>query len=372
MVKVKKGKTKRSAPTNSAPESSKVTDVPAIIDKAHVLLAQSNFELAIKFLERALSLEPGNLEARELLGVAELEGGDVDNGRQHLLQLFPPHTSEAPTSPSPYLYLAQTAGDPQEALGYYTTAVAMVENALGKGKGRAEEGPEEEELRKMAVTALVAMIEIWMSDLCFEAAASDNCDALIARAMEIAPGDLEALMTLASIRMSQSKFDEAKDTVLRIYADLEGRDPSSGTIAPPHTSEAPTSPSPYLYLAQTAGDPQEALGYYTTAVAMVENALGKGKGRAEEGPEEEELRKMAVTALVAMIEIWMSDLCFEAAASDNCDALIARAMEIAPGDLEALMTLASIRMSQSKFDEAKDTVLRIYADLEGRDPCEFT
>lgn len=194
-----------------------------------MLLAQSNFELAIKFLERALSLEPGNLEARELLGVAELEGGDVDNGRQHLLQLFPPHTSEAPTSPSPYLYLAQTAGDPQEALGYYTTAVAMVENALGKGKGRAEEGPEEEELRKMAVTALVAMIEIWMSDLCFEAAASDNCDALIARAMEIAPGDLEALMTLASIRMSQSKFDEAKDTVLRIYADLEGRDPCEFT-----------------------------------------------------------------------------------------------------------------------------------------------
>lgn len=104
---------------------------------------------------------------------------------------------------------------------------------------------------------------------------------------------------------------------------------------------------------------------------MVENALGKGKGRAEEGPQEEELRKMAVTALVAMIEIWMSDLCFEAAASDNCDALIARAMEIAPGDLEALMTLASIRMSQSKFDEAKATVLRIYADLEGRDPCEL-
>lgn len=33
MVKVKKGKTKRSAPSKSAPESSKVTDVPAIIGK---------------------------------------------------------------------------------------------------------------------------------------------------------------------------------------------------------------------------------------------------------------------------------------------------------------------------------------------------
>ena len=38
-----------------------------------------------------------------------------------------------------------------------------------KGKGRAAaavgEGEEEEDERKMAVTALIAMIEIWMSDL---------------------------------------------------------------------------------------------------------------------------------------------------------------------------------------------------------------
>lgn len=40
----------------------------------------------------------------------------------------------------------------------------MVENALGNGKARAGE-LDEDELRKMAVTALVAMIEIWMSDL---------------------------------------------------------------------------------------------------------------------------------------------------------------------------------------------------------------
>lgn len=50
--------------------------------KAHTLLAQSNHELAIRFLDRALEVESGNLEARELLGIAELEGGDPDVGRQ--------------------------------------------------------------------------------------------------------------------------------------------------------------------------------------------------------------------------------------------------------------------------------------------------
>ena len=53
----------------------------AFSDKAHTLLAQSDFPLAIKFLTRALSQDPNHLEARELLGVAELEGGDPEAGR---------------------------------------------------------------------------------------------------------------------------------------------------------------------------------------------------------------------------------------------------------------------------------------------------
>ncbi len=68
------------------------------------------------------------------------------------------------------------AHDPHEALGYYATAAAMIEkellNSSGglKGKERQQDGVEEDsqsidEAKTMAVTALVAMIEIWMSDL---------------------------------------------------------------------------------------------------------------------------------------------------------------------------------------------------------------
>jgi tetratricopeptide (TPR) repeat protein len=54
----------------------------SLIDKAHTLLAQSNFDLAIQFLNRALEIDPENLEARELVGVGELEGGDAEVGRE--------------------------------------------------------------------------------------------------------------------------------------------------------------------------------------------------------------------------------------------------------------------------------------------------
>jgi hypothetical protein len=100
----------------------------------------------------------------------------------------------------------------------------------------------------------------------------------------------------------------------------------------------------------------------------------------------EELMKECITALVAMIEIWMSDLwsvpsprlsgccchedhpthcyrshhrSFEPQASSECDTLIARALSIDPNDIDALLTLSSIRMSQSKADEAKQVILQV-------------
>lgn len=84
--------------------------------------------------------------------------------------MLPPHTTEAPEDPAIYLYLAQSAEAPEEALGYYTTAVAILEKALkdrdAKGKSKVVgEGEVDSEERSQATTALVAMIEIWMSDL---------------------------------------------------------------------------------------------------------------------------------------------------------------------------------------------------------------
>lgn len=220
---VAKSKTRKSLPhTTKAPAAGPSTqpDVPALIERAHILLAQSNHELAAQFLTRALYVDPANLEARELLGIAHLEAGDPAEGRHHLLQLFPPHTADPPASPSPYLYLAQSAEDPHEALGYYSTSAAMIEKQLKAGAA-GEEG----EMVDMAVRALVAMIEIWMSDLCFDDAAETNCDSLVARALAISPKDPEVRLALASIRMSQQRTEEAKRAVTELYEEIKDKEP---------------------------------------------------------------------------------------------------------------------------------------------------
>jgi thioredoxin-like negative regulator of GroEL len=61
----------------------------------------------------------------------------------------------------------------------------------------------------------------------------------------------------------------------------------------------------------------------------------------------------------------------EEAAEANCDALIARALSIAPDNPEARLSLASIRMSQQRFEEAKEVIVKLYQDIEGLDSCRY-
>lgn len=49
--------------------------------KAHTLLAQQDYELASRFLARILTQDPNNIETRELLGVCDLELGNVQEAR---------------------------------------------------------------------------------------------------------------------------------------------------------------------------------------------------------------------------------------------------------------------------------------------------
>lgn len=58
-------------------------------------------------------------------------------------------------------------------------------------------------------------------------------------------------------------------------------------------------------------------------------------------------------------------------AETNCDALIARAIGVAPADTEVQLTLASIRMSQSRFEEAKEVVRGVYERIADLDACEL-
>jgi len=73
----------KSTTTESSSSSSTTTpSVPALIGKAQSIIEQCDYELANQFIQRILQRSPKNIEAREMLGVVQLELGQVREARK--------------------------------------------------------------------------------------------------------------------------------------------------------------------------------------------------------------------------------------------------------------------------------------------------
>jgi len=121
----------------------------------------------------------------------------------------------SPPPPSAHLYLAQLSADPHTALQHYQAAIDILQTQL-KGKApspiQEDEREGEDEAKSNIVRAYIGMVELWMDpeyDLCFDPSASSTCDSLLSTALQIDPHNLEALQSLASVRLSQEKPEEA-------------------------------------------------------------------------------------------------------------------------------------------------------------------
>ncbi|KZT51999.1 TPR-like protein [Calocera cornea HHB12733] len=201
--------------------------IEALVDKAQELVVQGDYDLARQFVDRVLERDGENVEARELKGVVEMENGDVDKAKEIFLSLVPPSTTAPkPAPPSAHLYLAQlfSDDDPRTALKHYETAVLALVAKLGaKGKERSDKTAqmleeEEDETRKMVVRACCSMVDIWMTDLCFEPEAESSCEEILRQALETDPNNTEALLSFASVRMSQQRPDDAEQCVRKVWS----------------------------------------------------------------------------------------------------------------------------------------------------------
>ena len=78
---------KTSAQSLSAP-STTTPSIPALISKAQSIIEQCDYDLANQFIQRILQRSPNNVEAREMLGVVQLETGLVQEARKVSPSLF--------------------------------------------------------------------------------------------------------------------------------------------------------------------------------------------------------------------------------------------------------------------------------------------
>lgn len=62
----------------SAEERKTAPSIPSLLEKAQSLIVQCDYELAKRFVQRVLEREPNHSQGKEMLGVLQLETGDID------------------------------------------------------------------------------------------------------------------------------------------------------------------------------------------------------------------------------------------------------------------------------------------------------
>ncbi|KAJ4477172.1 hypothetical protein J3R30DRAFT_3657685 [Lentinula aciculospora] len=216
-TKTKKQARSKFTESSSVHSTSAGPSVPALFEKAQSLIVQCDYELAARFIQRILNQQPSNAEAKEMLGVVKLEMGDIDSAKQIFSSLLPPNPdAPSPPPPSAHLYLAQISDEePRLALQHYQAAVELLSAQLKANERAGSNGvnDDEIELKSNIVRALIGQVEIWMDpsyDLCFEPEAEKTCEDLLETALKVDSNNSEALQSLASVRMSQQRPEDAK------------------------------------------------------------------------------------------------------------------------------------------------------------------
>ncbi|KAL2084159.1 hypothetical protein ACEWY4_019677 [Coilia grayii] len=216
--------------------------VEQLLEKTEESMDNFDFPMARLFCQRALDIEPTNLEVLDMMGNICAEMGEVDKAKQisfHCLQQLRTTCEVGPLtavqvflravelSPeeghSKYMYLGQIHTG-QEAIGYFSKGIDIMIKALhtqnasaAAAEGASAMDPEGEPAvcGKDVAVAFCSVAEIYFTDLCMEEGAADRCKEAIAKALEYDPRSSEALQLMASYLFSTQNMEEGKDYLKR-------------------------------------------------------------------------------------------------------------------------------------------------------------
>jgi len=79
---------KATDPSANNVSEKKGPSVSVLLEKAQSLMVQCDYELALRFLRRVIEKDPKNIEAREILGIALLETGEVEAAKDVCIDLI--------------------------------------------------------------------------------------------------------------------------------------------------------------------------------------------------------------------------------------------------------------------------------------------
>jgi tetratricopeptide (TPR) repeat protein len=209
--------------------------------QAAVALQQGDILGAIAPAKKALSLVNGQsqeaLPLLNLLGDLHVELGEIDLARGYFLQAAAIDEDaelgeDVGGGAEKFLWLAQLSEEGgQDSVNWFEKGAMSLRiqiQALVERRKLDDEGQAllDEKRRKLAV-ALCGVVEVYMTDLSWEEDAEQKCEALVTEATMVAEGYAEPWQTLANVRISQERMEDARAALKRsldIWRELEPED----------------------------------------------------------------------------------------------------------------------------------------------------
>lgn len=238
-----------SRPPSKKDKNEKPPSAGALLADAETQFHVGNVDEAIEIALQALETtgEGGDFELRalNLLGILHIEAGEIDEARtlfEKAVALDVDGTVDEKVGggPEKFMFLAQLSeeGGKDSVRWFEQGATALrkqIQSLTDMPSRTSEQQASLEEKQEKLGGVLCAVAEVYMTDLSWEDDAEQRCDALITEAMLIAPGSPETWQTVANVRISQERMDEAKQALkrsLELWKDLPPEHP--------HVPEFPT------------------------------------------------------------------------------------------------------------------------------------
>lgn len=165
------------------------------------------------------------LPTLKLLGEIHLELGNADAARDFFLHAV----DQDPRGLIPesqgggvekFLWIAQLSRDGgHDSVLWFRRSAIVLRNEIACTSDTEVQAQK----KKKLAAALCGIIEIYMTDLSWESDAESRCESLITEAMLVTPESPETLQTLANVRISQERVEEARKALaesMELWKDL--------------------------------------------------------------------------------------------------------------------------------------------------------
>ncbi|KAJ2368929.1 hypothetical protein H4S02_001917 [Coemansia sp. RSA 2611] len=204
----RRGKTTRRPAAKGASQSKPEPNVDQLLAKTQELMDDNDYGTALQCVVKAIEADENNTQALLLAAIIQLETGDMEPAINCLLrcvEISPDRGFEK------YMYLGQFAVE-LESVGYFQHGVDALQRDL-------DEVPKESDqaavLRRKMAEAYVAMTEIYLTDCCFESDAEKKCEEYLERGCKADDSCPEVHQTMASVRLSQNRPDDARECIAK-------------------------------------------------------------------------------------------------------------------------------------------------------------